>query len=592
MSSSRTIPLYTFVNYLGSGDRSYLPEKNTEFYKIEEFAKIEIAIHHNIKELKDFNFDGGVEFRWCHFQQGLKFTNYRGKGGIKFTDCTAPGFDSKDPSPSLVFQNFIFDHLVIENCNLAAGIFFTQLETKQEPNLLSSLKISNSTFNEGGISLNNIKFKHGFEFISIKKCGPIKLKDLETTKQCSFTLVTADSLKVSGEKLKMGGDLKFTRSTFPIAIFEKAQIGGDLKLYEPQIKGQFSIFGSTISGRTLITSYPEVPYQINQKTSFETCLPSIFIHTTDFVDGFALEGKDKASNSISLDFSPLLKGRLEFRNVNINNLEMKGTNSESTVFFRNVGLGKVSFIDFINLKSISFSKLNPGYTKSQNAVFSIQYSDLGNWELANFDFDSFDQVKWKDSQITGLRTSAVSWFKENKLIADGEDDPSTCFRRREFYLQLKQSAQKQGDRINELEFKRREIKAYRKGLKIRKENQWDRFTIWTGGSNNHGQSWGKALGLIIAFTLVIFYPLIISCVDPELTFWPINSTWKGFGFFWDKYKQYSDSIPELFNPTHRTDILFKDPTNLGWLRFWDGFHRIILAFFIFQIVSAFRKFVK
>jgi glutaredoxin len=332
MSSSRTIPLYAFINYLASGDRSHLPEKNTEFYKIQEFAKIEIPIDSRIKELKDFNFDAGIEFKRCHFQTTIRFSNCKGRGGIKFSDCTAFEFDSNDPRPSLEFQNFTFDHLVIENCNLPGGIFFEQIETKEEPNILSSLKISNSTFANGGISLNKIKFKHDFEFISIKKCGPIKLKDLETTKQCTFTLVTADSLKVSGENLKMGGDLKFTKSTFPVVFFEKAQIGGNLKFYEPQIKGQLSIFGSTIGGRTLISSYPEVPLTEKQKTSFETYLPSIFIHSTDFVEGFSLEGKEKATNNISLDFSPLLKGRLEFKNVNIKNLELKGTNSENNIY--------------------------------------------------------------------------------------------------------------------------------------------------------------------------------------------------------------------------------------------------------------------
>jgi hypothetical protein len=91
---------------------------------------------------------------------------------------------------------------------------------------------------------------------------------------------------------------------------------------------------------------------------------------------------------------------------------------------------------------------------------------------------------------------------------------------------------------------------------------------------------------------VVFYPLIISCVDAELTFNPFNFEWKGISFFWDKYKLYANTIPELFNPTRRMDLLYLNPENLGALRFWDGFHRIFLAFFIFQIVSAFRKFVK
>lgn len=592
MSSSKILQLETFLEYLNNGDRSILPDKNAEFYRIGQFVNVDIEIDPRIKELKDFYFDGGIEFKSCHFQTNLRFNNCKGRGGIKFINCTASEFDSKDPKPCLEFQNFTFDHMSFESCIFPGGVFLDKYENKQEqPNILSSLKISNSSFSQGGINLEDVKFKHGFEFSNIKNCGSIKIKNIETPDECTFLKVNAISLNVTGDQLKIGGDLKFTRSAFPNAIFENAQIGGDLKFYEPQIKGQMSIFGSTIRGRTLITSFPEVPLPKKQKTGFEAFLPSIFIHSTDFVEGFTLEGKDKATNGISLDFSPLLKGRLEFRNVNIKTLELKGTNSESNVFFRNVGLGKVSFLDFINHKSISFSKLNSGYTKSQNAAFSIQDSDLGNWEIANFDFDAFGQVKWKDSQITGLRTSAVSWFRENKLIAEGEDDPSTCFRRREFYLQLKQSAQKQGDRINELEFKRREIKAYRKGLKIRNENRWDRFTIWTGGSNNHGQNWVKPL-VIITVLSTLQFPFLFILADKEISFVP---SWTIYGWdrFWSKVSEHGTVWVQLFNPARRVSDLFSEPLeNPFWVYFLDGFHRIILAFFIFQIVSAFRKFVK
>lgn len=593
MSSSRTIPLYAFINYLASGDRSHLPEKNTAFYKIEEFAKIEIPIDSRIKELKDFNFDMGIEFKGCHFPTTLRFNNCKGRGGIKFIDCTASEFDTKDPFPSLEFQNFTFDQMSFEGCIFPGGLFLDQFENKQEQaNILSSLTISNSSFSQGGINLDNVKFKHGFEFSNIKDCGPIKIKNIETNAECKSIKVNAFSLKVSGDQLKVGGGLKINRSLIPNVFFEGGQIDGDLKFYEVRVQGQMSFSGASIKGSTLITTSPEVPQSKKKSPNFEPHIPSLFFHTTDFNEGFQLEGGGKVVNEVSINFSPLLKGRMLFRNSNIKKIKLTGTNSNNNLYFRNIGIGKLNLNDFLNLKSLSFSNLNSSFTQSQNSVFQVLDSDLGNWELANFDFDSFAKIIWRDSQITGLRTSAVSWFKDRKLEAEGENDPSTCFRRREFYRQLKQASEKQGDRINELEFKRREIKAYRKGLKIRKENRWDRFTIWTGGSNNHGQSWGKALGLIIALTLVIFYPLIISCADPELTFWPINSNWKGFGFFWDKYKQYSDSIPELFNPTRRTDILYKDPTNLGWLRFWDGLHRIILTFFIFQIVSAFRKFVK
>lgn len=560
----------TFIHFLQSGDPNDLPKEEQQ-YKIESFTKVE-GITINASSIKDFNFDAGIEFIGCQFPRGIKFLNCKGRGGIKFINCTGPEQNQNEPKPAIEFQNFTFDHLSFEKCNLHSGIYLNRTNEKQEPNILSSLKISKGSFKDGGITIESVKFNHGIQLDHVTEGGQIILRNVETGDECSFRYVTADQIHFSGEGLIINGGISLKRSSLKDLRFTKGKVDGDISITEPRIHNLLSFNGISITGKTTLITKPKHPLPDEEEYKFSTVIPSVLINSTDFNEGFSFDGGEKTSKKVAIDFSPLLKGRLVFSNLNLEKLQLTGTNSENNLYFRNIGFNEILIDDFLNLKSVSLSNLNSEYTKSQKTTFKVQDSDLGNWELANFDFDSFAKIIWRDSQISGLRTSAVSWFKDRKLEAEGENDPSTCFRRREFYRQLKQASEKQGDRINELEFKRREIKAYRKGLKIRKENRWDRFTIWTGGSNNHGQSWGKALGLIIAFTLVIFYPLIISCVDPELTFWPINSNWKGFGFFWDKYKQYSDSIPELFNPTRRTDILYKDPTNLGWLRFWDGFH--------------------
>lgn len=591
MSSSKILQIETFLEYL-KGDRSILPEKNAEFYRIGKFVNVDIQIDPRIKELRDFFFDEGIEFKGCHFPTGLRFSNCKGRGGIKFTDCTASESNTKDPLPSLEFQNFTFDQMSFESCIFPGGVFLDQYENKKEQaNILSSLKISNSSFSQGGINLQNVKFKYGFEFRNINDCGPIKIKNIETTTECTFLKVNALSLNASGDQLKIGGGLKLNRSSIPLIFFEDVQIDGDLKFYEVKIQGQMSFFGSSIKGRTLITTGPEVPQPKRKSPNFEPHLPSLFFHTTEFNEGFQLEGGGKVVNEVSINFSPLLKGRMVFMNSNIKKIELTGTNSNNNLYFRNIGIRKLNLNDFLNLKSLSFSNLNSSFTKSQDSVFQILDSDLGNWELANFDFDSFAKIIWRDSQISGLRTSAVSWFKDRKLEAEGENDPSTCFRRREFYRQLKQASEKQGDRINELEFKRREIKAYRKGLKIRNENRWDRFTIWTGGSNNHGQSWVKPLIIILCLSTILF-PILFILADKEIAFAP---SWTSYGWdlFWSKVSEHGTVWVQLFNPTRRVSDLFSKPIeNPFWVYFLDGLHRILLAFFIFQIVSAFRKFVK
>ena len=69
----------------------------------------------------------------------------------------------------------------------------------------------------------------------------------------------------------------------------------------------------------------------------------------------------------------------------------------------------------MNLKTLSFTNLDDEFTKSKKSSFKILDSDLGNWELLNFDFNAFSKINWKDSNIVGLRTSVVAWFSEKKF---------------------------------------------------------------------------------------------------------------------------------------------------------------------------------
>jgi hypothetical protein len=278
-----------------------------------------------------------------------------------------------------------------------------------------------------------------------------------------------------------------------------------------------------------------------------------------------------------------------------------GSNFNNSLFFRDCLYSNLYISNFFNKALISFNNNCPDQINHSFEELKIENSNLGNTEFYDFDFTIYPTVRIIDSRLDNIFVNGVKWFNPNQLHVDeAEIDPrKILLQKREIYRQLKLAAEKQSDRITSLRFKAREVETHNELLGKDRlfSKKWfkqigDITAIWAGSTNNHGQNWVKALGMIIGITLIIFYPLIISCVDPELTFWPINSSWKGFGFFWNKYTQYSNTLPELFNLVRRTEIIYREVDNLGWLRFWDGFHRIILAFFIFQIVTAFRKFVK
>jgi len=104
----------------------------------------------------------------------------------------------------------------------------------------------------------------------------------------------------------------------------------------------------------------------------------------------------------------------------------------------------------------------------------------------------------------------------------------------------------------------------------------------------------EATFLIFGLTL-LFYILIAIDVSPELT-------WKPSFYLSDIFYTISSVyeklfiFPQLFNPARAINRMFDenkmDVDLSASLYFLDAIHRIILTFFIVQIVSAFRKFIK
>lgn len=591
MSSSTRISLSAFINYLGSGDFEYLPKKNTDYYLIEESAKIDFEVNEKISELKGFYFSRGIEFIGCNFHNGLSIVNCKGGGQIKFFNCRSNKLKNEDPRPGLHLQDVDFDHLTLNLCIFPNGFQINKAHQKNENNKLSSLTIQKSSFEEMGVTLDSTTINQNLEIKNVIESKNLKFNNLEIGHNLSLYHVEAEEITFSGENSNFNSNVSLSRLISKNVSFEHGKIFGDLKISEPRIDKKLIFNGLFINGNSTILANEVIKFkELNKSGNFLVNIPELKIGSSEFNGGLLLDGSNLASKSISIEFSPKLKGRLVFSNLKLGELQLKGTNSESNVYFRNMGFEKVLIDDLLNLKSISFSNLNEEYTKSQNSSFKILDSDMGNWELANFNFDAFKKIIWKDSQIAGLRTSAVGWFKDSKLESEGEYEPSTCLRRREFYRQLKQSSEKQGDKINELEFKRRELKAYKAALKIRKEKKVDRFTIWTGGSNNHGQDWIKPLLLIIGISIA-FYPFLIISIDPEISwswFWSLEE-WNRFS---QGVRQNFSVFWQLFNPTRRLSDLFPTQTLKASVHFLDSLHRIVLAFFIFQIISAFRKFVK
>jgi hypothetical protein len=57
---------------------------------------------------------------------------------------------------------------------------------------------------------------------------------------------------------------------------------------------------------------------------------------------------------------------------------------------------------------------------------------------------------------------------------------------------------------------------------------------------------------------------------------------------------YKKIMVQMLNPVHSLKSLFnvEEAEISGWVHFWDYFYKIVLSYFIFQTISAFRKYSK
>jgi hypothetical protein len=169
-------------------------------------------------------------------------------------------------------------------------------------------------------------------------------------------------------------------------------------------------------------------------------------------------------------------------------------------------------------------------------------------------------------------------------------------RTKEIYRQLKYALEKQGNRISSLRFKALEMKTYKQETFIKVK--WykrifnvDRFVLWVGQSNDFGMNWLKPVLLAIGFSL-LFHFLIIVGISDKLTYSP-NLSFQSIETTWNVYRENLSSLPQLMNPTHLLSRIYPNNSNLNFnVHLLDYLLKVILAFFIFQTVSAFRKYVK
>ncbi|WP_417352419.1 hypothetical protein [Flavobacterium alkalisoli] len=226
-----------------------------------------------------------------------------------------------------------------------------------------------------------------------------------------------------------------------------------------------------------------------------------------------------------------------------------------------INSGILNFIDCIFHQYISFNN-------SQLNKFSIErstFKDIASFQQTNFQLIKIDRVNFEKG----------AYFDEISLNIKGCDRISL--------RTIKQQLQKAENRIDYNRFRGYELQAYYQELDW-KNNFKDKAILWaTKASTGFEHSWTKALRFVLTGA-AIFYSLFFFSenymLSPNLDFSSLKDFLSGYFRFL--------IVTDFYNPLEEKRIFIDNSNTIGWIIFILG--KIVLAFGIYEMIQAFRKF--
>lgn len=190
----------------------------------------------------------------------------------------------------------------------------------------------------------------------------------------------------------------------------------------------------------------------------------------------------------------------------------------------------------------------------------------------------------KASKLDEISCASTTWPSKIVSFKDEDEKKIDHFEVRESARQLKLAMGSHHDRVNELMFHSLEMRAYTKLVwKEFKKGFWkprrwnDLFSLLGGLTNKFGMDWLLPIILFVC-TLSVNYLLIL---------------WSHLGDFSEAWNCGNwTTYFNLYIPTHSLSDLNLNGEISGWTAGWNFLSRIVSAFFLYQIVTAFRKFRK
>lgn len=304
----------------------------------------------------------------------------------------------------------------------------------------------------------------------------------------------------------------------------------------------------------------------------------------DYKIGYYLSSVQKKTLNInlSIDFNNQDDENLKIDNCILNSLSLNGS-ADGKISIQNTEINRFYIRDFSSTNEVLLYNVQP-YTSESH--MEIHMSNMDNAWFDNVYFNSYDTLSFYRSKLAQATFTSCNFpkdsitfekFKTLKNIHYPDQKSKNYYKDQyETFLQLKKALEGTGNY-----FEAQKLSAISKdSLRMVSDLPIsDRIILCINkNSNNHGLSIGKPLFWL--FTLsILFYVLYLFSIGRIFNCNEFDFTLVG------QYFSFLDI-------THKKDFLISKEHFSIYTLIIDFINKIVVGFFIFQFISAFRKYVK
>lgn len=585
-------------------------------YKL-KFLRLDISDFKGNVTFKNTDLKCGIYFHKCTFYGDLKFE------GVQIDDF---GNILHEPYESIIFEDckfygeVVFSHhtTILRNLAFKSGCTFYK-----------RFILINSFVKEGSLYIEDCIFNDIIDIQRSRFRSNLSISNTKVSLAVRIVSVRSNSISFTGTNDFQQGRIELCEVENGI-IFNDGIFNGDWEI---------NACGARNHGVTLFSSQFKASLIVRYKLSkiYSLKLGDFYIRDCAFGNGMFVFGKNEELisdktiiNSIDLKLSTSMKGEINFQDLDVGKIKLSGVNIGCNIVLRNIDVNQFEINTLTNSSGLILSYINKSTSewldsqdneKKIDSLIKVYESNLGKAHLHGMNLFDFKEIIVSGSLIGEISVSLMEWFKidvlnktslneHEKLYREslkGNNEKLKFHRKRYFQRaienkkdilrQLKIVYQKQLDNPKALYFQRNEMCLHKEILDLeRNVNIGDWLIFWSNKySNDFGQNWIKAVIGLLIMSFLCYLPIAIL-TSPKLDQSQLMSSCSDLMvnvsavLNFNQLKQWF----VLLNPAHRIGDLFdSSQQNISTLIYMiDFLSRIIVAYFVFQLVSAFRKYNK